>query len=102
MSGLVRIDPGAAGRGLALSVRPAWGQTSSGVNRLWETDAIAGVARTDQMAGRMSTEIGYGLGVAPGLGVVTPLCRARARWRRRTVVAHGYALGAGAGREPEF
>ena len=73
VSGLVRIAPGAAGRGLALSVRPAWGQqTSSGVERLWETGGIAGAARTDQVAGRMSAEIGYGLGVAPGLGVVTP------------------------------
>ena len=73
VSGLVQIAPGAAGRGLALSVRPSWGQqTSSDVERLWETGGIAGVARTDQVAGRMSAEIGYGLGVAPGLGVVTP------------------------------
>ena len=72
VSGLVQIAPGAAGRGLALSVRPAWGQTSSGVGRLWEAGGIAGAARTDQLTGRMSAEIGYGLGAAPGLGVVTP------------------------------
>ncbi len=29
VSGLVRLDPGASGRGLALIVQPAWGQTAS-------------------------------------------------------------------------
>ena len=72
VSALVRIAPGTAGRGLALSVRPAWGQSESGVERMWESDGIAGAARTDQLAGRMGAEIGYGFGMAPGLGVVTP------------------------------
>ena len=36
VSGLVRIDPGASGQGLALVVQPAWGQTGSGVDQLWE------------------------------------------------------------------
>ncbi|MDD9991522.1 MAG: autotransporter domain-containing protein [Rhodospirillales bacterium] len=70
VSGLVRIAPGSSGQGLALVVQPAWGQTGSGVNRLWENGVTAGVSPDNQA--RLNTEIGYGLGVAPGMGVVTP------------------------------
>ncbi len=70
VSGLVRIAPGGSGQGLALVVQPAWGQTGSGVNQLWENGVTAGVSPDNQA--RLNTEIGYGLGVAPGLGVVTP------------------------------
>ena len=75
VSGLVRIDPGAAGRGMSLSVRPAWGRTASGVQGLWENDLIGGAAPAHQAAGRVNAEIAYGLGAGPGLGVVTPYAR---------------------------
>ena len=51
VSGLIRFDPGAAGQGLSLSVRPAWGQTASGVQRLWETTMPGGATPADQGAG---------------------------------------------------
>jgi len=70
VSGLVRIAPGASGRGLALSVEPAWGRTASGVQRLWETGVTAG-APPDHQA-RLNAEVGYGLGEPYGPGVVTP------------------------------
>ena len=70
VSGLVRIAPGSSGQGLALVVQPAWGQTGSGVNQLWENGVAAGVSPDNQA--RLNTEIGYGLGVAPGMGMVTP------------------------------
>ena len=39
-SASVRIDPGESGRGLSLSVTPAWGATGSGTGQLWgATDA---------------------------------------------------------------
>ncbi len=72
VSGLVRIDPGASGQGLALSVEPAWGQTASGVQQLWENGVAAGASPADQARARLNTEIGYGLGAAHGLGLVTP------------------------------
>ena len=72
VSGLVRLDPGATGRGLALSVQQAWGPTTSGVERLWETGIAGGATPADQAGGRLHAEIGYGLGAAAGLGVVTP------------------------------
>ena len=72
VSGLVRMDPGASGQGLALSVEPAWGQTASGVQQLWENGVAAGASPADQATARLNTEVGYGLGAARGLGLVTP------------------------------
>ena len=48
VSGLVQLAPNAASRGLALSVRPAWGQTASGVQRLWATGITPGAASAGQ------------------------------------------------------
>ena len=70
VSGLVRLAPGGSGQGLALVMQPAWGQTNSGVNQLWENGVSAGVSPDNQA--RLNAEIGYGLDVAPGMGVVTP------------------------------
>ena len=72
VSGLVRLGPGATGRGLTLSVQPAWGLTNSSVQRLWETGLAGEANPADQASGRLHAEIGYGLGAARGLGVVTP------------------------------
>ena len=70
LSGLVRIAPGGSGQGLALVIQPAWGRTGSGVQQLWENGVTAGVSPDNQA--HLNVEIGYGLGVAPGMGVVTP------------------------------
>ncbi len=73
VSGLVRLDPGAAGMGLALSVQPAWGQTASGVQRLWETGMTGGAAPANQAAGRVNARLAYGIGTTwGGQGVLTP------------------------------
>ncbi|MDE0207679.1 MAG: autotransporter outer membrane beta-barrel domain-containing protein [Candidatus Tectomicrobia bacterium] len=72
VSGLIRYDPGAAGRGLTASVQPAWGRTASGVRRMWESGAAGESLPVDVMAPRVNAEIGYGIDMAPGLGVVTP------------------------------
>ncbi|MCY4003806.1 MAG: hypothetical protein OXF33_08900 [Rhodospirillales bacterium] len=71
-SGLVRIDPGAAGVGLALSVRPAWGETSGSVRQLWETGSIGKAAAVHQADRRMHADIAYGLRAPRQLGTVTP------------------------------
>ncbi len=73
VSGLVRLDPGAAGMGLALSVQPAWGQTASGVQRLWETGMSRGAVPANQAAGRVNARLAYGIGTTwGGPGVLTP------------------------------
>ena len=51
-------------------MEPAWGRTASGTHRLWEASVTAG-ASPDNRA-RLNAEVGYGLGEAHGLGVVTP------------------------------
>ena len=72
VSGLVRLDPGAAGLGFALSVQPAWGRTASGVQRLWETGMTGGVA-ANPAAGRVNARLAYGIGTTwGGQGVLTP------------------------------
>ena len=72
VSGLVRIAPGGSGEGLALVVEPAWGRTASGVHQLWENGVTAGASPAGQPTARLSAEIGYGIGAAHGLGMVTP------------------------------
>ena len=72
--GAVRLDPGASGRGLSLSLAPVWGTPSSGVERLWSARDAAGLVRDDDFEAtrRLEGEVGYGFGAPRGLGVVTP------------------------------
>ena len=75
-SGALRLDPGADERGLSFRLRSSWGGgTGNGAARRW--DGTAGFpARTDDgrrpAAGRMETELGYGLPVFAGAGTATP------------------------------
>ena len=75
LSGLIQLDPNAAGHGLMMSVRPTWGVTVSGVNGLWEHgtfDLLAG----GQPGGSVEAEIGYGLPAFGTVGVLTPFAGA--------------------------
>ena len=85
-SGAVRIDPGASGRGLSLTLAPVWGATGSGTERLWGLGDMRALAPEDEFeAGlRLEAELGYGIGVPRTRGVVTPYT--------------GFTLGEGAGR----
>ena len=73
-SGTVRINPGATGHGLSLTLAPAWGATASGVDGLWSRQTTAGLApqgNRQTQAGRLTAEVGYGF--APfGTGLLTP------------------------------
>ena len=73
IGGLVRLDPGAEGRGLSLSLVPAMGATGSGVERLWN-DGVSGLAAANdsEAQSRLQAELGYGFGVLGGHGVLTP------------------------------
>ena len=67
-------QPGATGQGLSLTLAPAWGAASSGVNGLWSRQTTAGLApqgTRQTPAGRLNAEVGYGF--APfGAGLLTP------------------------------
>ena len=73
-SGSVRIDPGAAGRGLSLTLTPAWGADTGGAERLWSARDARALAANDtfEPAGRLDAEAGYGLGAFAGRGLMTP------------------------------
>ncbi len=73
-SGSLRLDPGADGRGLSLSLTPSWGEVGSGMERLWE-DGLTGReadANGDVPGARIEAELGYGLPAFGGAGLVTP------------------------------
>ena len=85
-SGAVRIDPGASGRGLSLSIVPSWGAASSTTDRLWSLSepGSLGPGGDVEAGGRLETEVGYGVGLAQAPGVLTPYV--------------GLSVGDGAGR----
>ena len=77
LGGSLRLDPGAEGRGLSFSLFPAWGEISSGVDRLWDQD-VAKLATDDGAANdnvpqmRLDSELGYGFSTLGGRGLLTP------------------------------
>ena len=92
--GSVRLDPGASGRGLSLSLAPVWGTPSSGVERLWSARDAAGLVRDDDFEAerRLEGEVGYGLGAFGEHGVVTPYAGLGLGGGRGPDVARGRAL----------
>ena len=72
--GSVRLDPGASGRGLSLSLAPVWGTPSSGVERLWSARDAAGLAPGGEFEAerRLEGEIGYGFEAFGERGLMTP------------------------------
>ena len=77
LGGSFHLDPGAGGRGLSFSLTPGWGETASGVARLWDQD-VAALTANDRTAsdsrpqGRLEAELGYGLSALGGHGLLTP------------------------------
>ena len=102
-SGSVRVDPSASGRGLSLTLTPAWGNAASAVERLWSLRDPGGLAANDDFepGARLDAELGYGLKGPRGVGVATPyaglgLTREEARaWRAgaRWKLAPDFTLG---------
>ena len=74
VSGSLRLAPGAAGRGLSMSLTPSYGADPGGSERLWTLpDAHALAANDDAPASsRLDTELGYGLPVFGGGFTGTP------------------------------
>ena len=72
-SGSVRLDPGATGRGLSVTLAPTWGAAASGVEGLWARQTTQGLAPATQSAprGRLAADVGYGF-AAFGSGLLTP------------------------------
>ena len=73
-SGAIRVTPSPTGRGLTLSIAPAWGQTGSAAERLWSAhDARAfGSDQDFEASSRLEMDGGYGFGLPGNRGVLTP------------------------------
>ena len=73
-SGSVRIDPGASGRGLSLTLTPTFGAASSGVEQLWTHRDATGLTPDGEFEAesRFETELGYGIGLRRNHGLLTP------------------------------
>ena len=94
-SGSVRVEPSGSGRGLSLTLAPAWGDAASAVERLWSLRDPGGLAANADFEprARLDAELGYGLRGPRGVGVATPWAglglaregerawRAGARWK---------------------
>ena len=75
--GLLQWNSDHSGRGLSVSVRPAWGVPASGVDRLYEVGAVgtAGRATPASAPGRLEAGLGYGVATLGGQGLLTPYGR---------------------------
>ena len=68
----IQLDPGADGQGLSFNVMPAYGQTASGVTRLWD-QGLDGVGTSpSEASARLEAVVGYGLPTLEGTGLLTP------------------------------
>ena len=56
IGGLIRLDPGAEGRGMSLSLVPAWGETQSGAQRLWNDGMTDRAANDNEARGRLEAQ----------------------------------------------
>ena len=86
---LVRFAPRTGGRGPSVSLMPSWGETSSGVQRLWERGAMDPLIY-DAPGARLEAQFGYGFTPFGGEGVLTPY--GGVSFVREA--ARGYRLGA--------
>ena len=74
VSGSLTLVPGAAGRGLSMSLTPSWGVDPGGSERLWMLPDVSGLAANDgaDPSGRLDAEVGYGLALFGGGFTGTP------------------------------
>ncbi len=72
VGGSVRFDPGGDERGLSMSVIPSWGNSSSGVQSLWESEGAEVGSSGAERSLSLETEIGYGFAALGDRGLLTP------------------------------
>ena len=68
---LLRFAPGASGHGPSVSLMPTWGETRSGVQRLWERGATD-LTVPSALGTRLDAQFGYGFAAFRERGVLAP------------------------------
>ena len=103
LSGALRLNPSASGRGMTLSIAPQWGRTGSRAHQMWSTHNATGLGTNNayEPEAQIAMDAGYGFGAGPGRGVLTPYAgltlgrepdytmRAGARWQLAPDVVFG-------------
>lgn len=72
IGGAVRYDRGADRRGFSFSMLPSYGETSGGVEHLWERGVTGRNADGLDPSFGLDTEVGYGFAALGGRGLLTP------------------------------
>ena len=72
VAGLLRVSPGADGRGLSFALEPALGAAASGAARLWQDEPFPSPTGEWKPEGRVALSIGYGLPALEPAGRLTP------------------------------
>ncbi len=85
---MVSIDPGMDGGGLSATVTPSWGETASGIQRLWQYGA-ANPTHYGASRGQLDAQLGYAFPVFRGRSVLTPFAAVNLAGDD----ARGYRLG---------
>ena len=70
--GQLRVAAGRAGRGLSLRLSPGYGNSHSGLQKIWQQDVIEPDENAEDASMRVDTRIGYGLSSLAGQGLLTP------------------------------
>ena len=70
--GSLRVTPGAAGLGPSVAVGTSLGAPASGTQRLWTSGVAVGSGPSGAPGANLNAEMGYGLAVADGGGMLTP------------------------------
>ena len=71
---LLRYAPGRSGRGPSVSLGPSWGDTASGVQRLWER-GVTDPTLYEVPGSLLDAQFGYGFTAFRGRGLLTPYAR---------------------------
>ena len=73
-SAALRLSPSASGRGLSLTLSPAWGNAASATQRLWSARDASALGFGDEFEGRahLDSELGYGFPLARSQALLTP------------------------------
>ncbi|MDD9856923.1 MAG: hypothetical protein OXU96_02560, partial [Gammaproteobacteria bacterium] len=75
ISGAVKLEAGADGQGLSLSLSPAYGNTAGGSQAIWDGGLFSNGAGDDaapELRARMDVKAGYGVKAFAGTGLLTP------------------------------